>query len=91
VTAAVKILETFLTSVDVLTSSRLALLSSPRVATEIHRGALERLAGDYERIHNAIMDKSNKYEFSSTLMNRTPEEVYVLLGMEAPDVGEGEY
>ena len=85
ITVAVKGLEGFLTSVDVLTSARLALLTSPRIATEIHRGALEKLARDYERLHNAIMDKNNKYEFPSTLMNRTPEEVYVLLGMEAPN------
>jgi len=81
----VKTLEAFLTSVDVLTSARLALLTAPRVATGIHRGALERLARDYERIYEAVMDKVNKYEFSSTLMNRTPEEVYVLLGIEAPE------
>jgi len=81
----VKTLEAFLTSVDVLTSARLALLTSPRVATGIHRGALERLAHDYERIYEAVMDKANKYEFSSTLMNRMPEEVYVLLGIEAPE------
>jgi hypothetical protein len=86
---AVKSLEGFLTSVDVLTSARLALLTSPRIATEIHRGALERLAGDYEKLHDAVMDKANKYEFPSTLMNRSPEEVYVLLGMEAPEQSMG--
>lgn len=82
VTLAMKAFETFLQNLNMLSSPRLALLSSTRLATDIHRGGLERLGSAYAKIHGAVMDKGNKYEFASTLLPRGVDEVATLLGVE---------
>jgi hypothetical protein len=82
VSAALNTFSSFLASIDVLSSPRLALLQSPRLATEIHRSALERISGGYARIYDAVLDKANGYEFAETLLRRGKEEVAVALGVE---------
>lgn len=82
ITQAMKTFDGFLTSLDILTSPRLSLLTSARIASDIHRFALENIAKDYDRIYAAVMDKDNKYEFPSTLLSRHPEDVYMLLGID---------
>jgi hypothetical protein len=82
VTQAMKTFDGFLASLDILGSPRLSLLSSARIASDIHRFALENIAKDYDKIYAAVMDKDNKYEFPSTLLSRHPEDVYMLLGID---------
>ncbi|GHJ85315.1 hypothetical protein NliqN6_1717 [Naganishia liquefaciens] len=82
ITQAMKTFDTFLASLDILTSPRLSLLTSARIASDIHRFALENMASDYDKIYAAVMDKDNKYEFPSTLLSRHPEDVYMLLGID---------
>jgi hypothetical protein len=75
----------------VLSSPRLSLLSSPALGRAIHRNALERLAGAYAELWEAVMDKAtNKYEFPLSLLIRGKEEVRVLLGVEEGPEGEGD-
>ncbi|KZW02874.1 oligomeric complex COG6 [Exidia glandulosa HHB12029] len=68
VTSALKAFDTFLSTLDVQSSPRLALLSVPSVGSRIHRGALARIARDYGRVCDAVRDARNKYEFASTLL-----------------------
>jgi hypothetical protein len=76
---------TFLTSIDVLSSPRLALLSSPGLAEKIHRTALARISQAYGEVCERVLDKKEGYEFAETLLRRGREEVAVALG-----VGEDE-
>jgi conserved oligomeric Golgi complex subunit 6 len=68
VSVALQAFDSFLSSLDVLTSPSLSLLSLPRLGTLIHRTALERVARAYGKICQAIRDPKNKYEFSGTLL-----------------------
>ncbi|KAH8921221.1 oligomeric complex COG6 [Atractiella rhizophila] len=77
---AVKTFDNFLSTVDTLSSSRLGLLFSRKIASSIHHSALERVVQAYARTHAAVMQPQNKYEFRSTVMVRSPEEVMMLLG-----------
>jgi hypothetical protein len=43
------------------------------------------LARDYKKVYEVVMRKEEGYEFASTVLGRSPEEVFVLL-----DEGEGE-
>lgn len=79
--AAIKAFDNFISNLNVLSSPTLSLLSSPRLATMIHHGALEHVNQAYADIHAAVMDKSNKYEFASTLLTRATDEVAMLLGI----------
>ena len=86
ISAALQGFDSFLSVLDVLTSPHLALLSQPRLATLIHRAALERVATAYDRVCEAVRDPKNKYEFSGTLLgSRRPfgqmEVLFQILGL----------
>ncbi len=81
ISAAIKAFDSFISHLNVLSSPSLSLLSSPRLATIIHHGGLERVNQAYADIYAAVMDKSNKYEFASTLLTRATDEVAMLLGI----------
>lgn len=82
--------ESYLTTLDVLSSPRLSLLSSPALGRAIHRNALERLGGAYAELWEAVMDKeANKYEFPLSLLIRGKEEVRVLLGVDESRAQDG--
>lgn len=84
-TAALTTFSTFLTSIDVLTSPRLALLYSPRLAEQIHRTALARISQAYGEVCERILDPKEGYEFAETLLRRGREEVAVALGVSSGD------
>jgi hypothetical protein len=72
----------FLSTVDTLSSPRLALLSAPRLAGTIHQAALARIRDAYQRIWDEVMDEKNKYEFARTVLVRGVDEVGVMLGVD---------
>jgi conserved oligomeric Golgi complex subunit 6 len=76
-----KTFDRFLATLNVLSSPTLALLSSPRLATFVHRGGLEGLDRAYQTIFDAVQDKTNRFEFASTLLTRAPDEIATLLGI----------
>lgn len=75
-------LNSFLSSPLLVTSPRLTHLSSPTLRSAIHQSSLERISLSYQRIVEAIQKPSNKYEWKETLVNRSVEEVELLLGVE---------
>lgn len=77
-----KSFEAFLTSLDIMMSPSLTRLTSARIASDIHRYALDKIGKDYERMYSAVLNKDNKYEFPSTLLSRDPADVYMLLGLD---------
>ncbi|EIW66514.1 hypothetical protein TREMEDRAFT_34802 [Tremella mesenterica DSM 1558] len=81
-TQALTRFSSFLGNIDVLSSPRLALLSSARLAEEIHRAALKRIAEGYAEVCDRVLDKNEGYEFAETLLRRGKEEVSVALGVE---------
>ena len=81
-TTALSTFSSFLNSVDVYSSPRLALLSSPRVAETIHRTALTRIAEAYGEVCDRVLDKKEGYEFGETLLRRSRAEVAVALGVD---------
>ena len=83
--SAIRSFDIFLTHIDTLSSPRLSLLSSHRLANEIHREALHRIVAAYNEIWSAIMDEQGKEDkaegsLKSTLLHRSREEVGMLLG-----------
>ncbi|KIM33186.1 hypothetical protein M408DRAFT_325989, partial [Serendipita vermifera MAFF 305830] len=88
VSSALQAFDSFLSSLDVLTSSSLSLLSLPRLGTLIHRTALERVARAYGKLCQAVREPKNKYEFSGTLLgSRRPfgqmNVLFQVLGVDA--------
>ncbi|GAA6004653.1 Golgi transport complex subunit COG6 [Rhodotorula paludigena] len=71
-------LTTFLSSLDPLTSPRLALLP-PHLATSVHAEALARLSAAYGELADAVLDPANGYEGAESLLRRRKEEVEMLL------------
>lgn len=65
-----------------ISSPRLSKLLSPTLRSVIHQSALERISNSYQRIVEAVQKPSNKYEWKETLVNRSVEEVELLLGVE---------
>ena len=80
----------FLTSLDVLTTPRLALLSSSKLAEKVHRSALRRISQAYAEVCDRVLDKREGYEFGETLLRRGRDEVAVALGVDG-DEPEEEY
>lgn len=76
---AIRTFDAFLSHIDVLSSPRLALLSFHRLSSEIHRRALGKIVEAYERVYDAVMDERNRYEFRTTVLHRSKEEVSTLL------------
>lgn len=66
--SALRKFDSFLSSLDVLSSPRLALLTVPRLATFIHRSALKKIGETYSHICNEVRNPGNKYEFATTLL-----------------------
>ncbi|KAF8518194.1 oligomeric complex COG6 [Gautieria morchelliformis] len=66
--SALRRFDSFLSSLDVLSSPRLALLTVPRLATLIHRSALKKIAEAYGCICDQVRNPGNKYEFATTLL-----------------------
>jgi hypothetical protein len=75
----------FLTSLDVLTTPRLALLSSSKLAEKVHRSALYRISQAYGEVCDRVLDKREGYEFAETLLRRGKEEVAVALGVDGDE------
>lgn len=89
-TAALAQFSQFLTSLDVLTTPRLALLSSSKLAEKVHRSALRRISQAYAEVCDRVLDKKEGYEFGETLLRRGRDEVAVALGVDG-DEHEEEY
>jgi len=68
ITQALSTFDTFLSSLDVLTSPRLSLISTPTLASRIHRTALQRIGKAYGKVADAVRDPKNKYEFATTML-----------------------
>ncbi|KAF8583843.1 oligomeric complex COG6 [Ramaria rubella] len=66
--SALRKFDSFLSTLDVLSSPRLTLLTVPRLATLIHRSALKKIAETYNRICDEVRKPENKYEFATTLL-----------------------
>ncbi|WVQ78637.1 hypothetical protein IAT38_000724 [Cryptococcus sp. DSM 104549] len=71
-------------------SPRLALLTSPRLAEEIHRKALRKIYEAYGEVCDIVLDGKEGYEFGETMLRRGREEVGVALGVEGDEDWEGE-
>jgi hypothetical protein len=81
----------FLTTIDVSSSPRLALLSSGALAEKIHRTALRRIAQAYSEVCEKVLDKKEGYEFGETLLRRSAGEVGVALGVDGDlELGDGD-
>lgn len=80
----------FLTSLDVLTTPRLALLSSSKLAEKVHRSALRRISQAYAEVCDRVLDKKEGYEFGETLLRRGKDEVAVALGVDGDEAVDGE-
>jgi hypothetical protein len=68
VSSALRKFDSFLSTLDVLSSPSLVLLTVPRLATLIHRSALKRIGLAYNRICDEVKNPQNKYEFATTLL-----------------------
>jgi len=84
-TASLTQFSQFLTSLDVLTTPRLALLSSSKLAEKVHRSALYRISQAYGEVCDRVLDKKEGYEFAETLLRRGKEEVAVALGVDGDE------
>lgn len=85
ITSSLSQFSQFLTSLDVLTTPRLALLSSSKLAEKVHRSALYRISQAYAEVCDRVLDKKEGYEFAETLLRRGKEEVAVALGVDGDD------
>ena len=79
--AAIRTFDAFLSTIDVSSSAKLALLSPVRLSSAIHRAALGRLSAAYRRVHERVMDPAERYEFRATALRKSPADVEVLLGL----------
>lgn len=79
--ASLRTFDAFLTTSVLSTSPKLGLVSSPRLASQIHQSALIRLSAAYAQVYDAVMSGKEGYEFGVTRMRRTKEEVQMLLGL----------
>ena len=68
-----------------LTTPRLALLSSSKLAEKVHRSALYRISQAYGEVCDRVLDKKEGYEFAETLLRRGKDEVAVALGVDGDD------
>ncbi|KAK8861721.1 hypothetical protein IAR55_002544 [Kwoniella newhampshirensis] len=75
----------WLSTIDPSTSPRLALLTSPRLAEEIHRKALRKIYEAYGEVCDRVLDPKEGYEFGETMLRRGREEVGVALGVGEED------
>lgn len=87
-TAALSQFSQFLTSLDVLTTPRLALLTDSKLAETVHRSALRRISQAYAEVCDRVLDKKEGYEFGETLLRRGKDEVAVALGVDGDEYEE---
>ncbi|ODN77170.1 hypothetical protein L202_05695 [Cryptococcus amylolentus CBS 6039] len=82
-TSSLSTFSTWLSTISPSPSSspRLSLLSSPRLAEEIHRKALRKIYEAYGEVCDRVLDKGEGYEFGETMLRRGREEVGVALGV----------
>ncbi|MBW0524976.1 hypothetical protein O181_064691 [Austropuccinia psidii MF-1] len=80
ISQAVQTFDVFLMGLDTLTSNRLVLLSSVKTSSLVHKNSLNMLLKAYETIWDAVMDDRNRYEFRSTILVRSKDEVRTLIG-----------
>ncbi|KAG0231611.1 Golgi transport complex subunit 6 [Actinomortierella wolfii] len=79
ITAVLSKLDRFLGSVHVDLSSSLAKIVSSRLAKIASRQVLKMFSTAYRGLCDAVMDPKNKYEYPSTILVRTADEVEMLL------------
>ncbi|KAG0149204.1 hypothetical protein CROQUDRAFT_40183 [Cronartium quercuum f. sp. fusiforme G11] len=80
ISLAMRQFDNFLAHLDTLVSPRLVLLSSTKNSSHVHQDSLALVTSAYGRIWDAVMDPKNRYEFASTLLIRSKEEVKTLTG-----------
>ncbi|KAF8322621.1 oligomeric complex COG6 [Clavulina sp. PMI_390] len=68
ITQALNRFDTFLSSLDVLTSPRLSLIAYPTISSRVHREALRKVGDAYGAVCGAVRDPANKYEFAATVL-----------------------
>lgn len=69
----------YLTNPDSLNIPQLELIRSTRIRDSVRQQAVDAIIDTYSKVYNEITNAKNNYENSTTLMNRTPEEVKLLL------------
>lgn len=74
-----------------LTTPRLALLTSSKLAEKVHRSALRRISQAYAEVCDRVLDKKEGYEFGETLLRRGKDEVAVALGVDGDDEDLADY
>ncbi|KIK92098.1 hypothetical protein PAXRUDRAFT_830282 [Paxillus rubicundulus Ve08.2h10] len=60
----------WLSTSDVISPPRLFPLSAPRLAERVHKGALRRFVGAYERLCEEVKSERGRYEAGSVLLGR---------------------
>lgn len=71
----------FLVTVTVDVSETLSRINSVQISRRVSHLGFHRFVEVYRRVYNNIMNPKNKYEFPSSLLNRTVEEVETLLSL----------
>ncbi|KAG0254401.1 Golgi transport complex subunit 6 [Actinomortierella ambigua] len=79
VTTVLSRLDRFLESVHIDLSSSLAKIVSSRLAKQASRQILRMFSAAYRGLCEAVMDPRNRYEYPSTILVRTADEVEMLL------------
>jgi hypothetical protein len=72
-------LDAFLASAGFDVNARLSKLSSSKVLHQCMQAGFESFVESYDQLYRAIFDDNNKFEFPSTIMNRSTSEVKTLL------------
>ena len=71
--AALRAFADWLSSPDVVHSSRLSPLLDQRLADRVHHAALRKVASTYDRICQEVRKPENKYEAANTILgNQRP-------------------
>ncbi|GAA6043711.1 hypothetical protein JCM8097_007495 [Rhodosporidiobolus ruineniae] len=79
--AAATAFSSFLSTLDPVSSPRLALLP-PHLAASIHSQALRRVSDAYGELYEAVMDPKQGYEGREQLLRRSKQEVAMLLDVQ---------
>jgi hypothetical protein len=81
--AALKQFEFLLASSLLAIPPRLSLLASTRLASDVQHQSLVRLSDAYADLYDAVTSGKEGYEFGTTTMRRTKDEVRTLFGIES--------
>ncbi|KAI8916853.1 oligomeric Golgi complex subunit 6 [Entophlyctis helioformis] len=82
VAEAMSRLDIFLVTVTVDVADTLSRISSVQIARRVTQQGFRKFVETYRAMVGKIMDPENKYEFPSTLVTRTVEEVETLLSLQ---------